>query len=326
MKSEILSILKSSETYVSGQTLCEHFGVSRTAIWKAIEQLKKTGYSIEAVRNKGYRLIGQLDILSKEEIESQITTETMGKQVVYYGETDSTNIKAKLLGESGAESGMLVVANRQVSGRGRRGREWISEANTNIYMTILLRPDIEPSIAPMLTLVMAITAAKAIIHVTGLEAKIKWPNDIVVNGKKVCGILTEMSAQTDYINHVVIGVGINANEEDFPRPLNDKATSLKIEGGKPILRSQLIGVIMSEFEKYYNEFIIEKNLSAIKDEYNSLLVNKDSEIMILNSEGGYKAFGLGINDIGELLVKMQDGSIREIYAGEVSVRGIYGYV
>ena len=160
MKSEILRLLKSSETYLSGQQICEQFQVSRTAVWKVMEQLKKEGYQIEAVRNKGYRLVDSPDVMSKAEIESLISTKWAGRHVVYYDETDSTNTRAKELGEKGAEHGTLVIADRQNAGKGRRGRSWESPEGTSIYMTILLRPDMMPVKAPQMTLLMAIAATK----------------------------------------------------------------------------------------------------------------------------------------------------------------------
>ena len=209
MKSEILRLLKESDDYISGQQMCDRFHVSRTAVWKAIEQLKKEGYEIEAVRNRGYRLLESPDIMSEAEIRSLMDTEWAGKNIVYFDEIDSTNNRAKELGEKDGAHGTLFVADRQVAGKGRRGRVWESPKGISIYMTILLRPDLIPTKAPMLTLVMAQSVAEGIREVTGMETGIKWPNDIVMNGKKVCGILTEMSAQLDYINHVVIGIGIN---------------------------------------------------------------------------------------------------------------------
>ena len=200
MKAEILRLLKETGGYISGQQLCDKFSVSRTAVWKAVEQLKKEGYGIEAVRNKGYRLVESPDIISQAEIESVVKTDWAGRQVIYYDETDSTNIQAKLAGENGAPHGTLVAADRQDAGKGRRGRIWDSPKGQCIYMTLLLRPELEPAKAPMLTLVMALSVAEAVKEQTGLEAKIKWPNDIVLNKKKICGILTEMSTEIDYIH------------------------------------------------------------------------------------------------------------------------------
>ena len=190
MKAEILRLLKESDNYISGQQLCDDFHVSRTAVWKVMEQLKKEGYQIEAVRNKGYRLIDSPDVMSQAEIDSLMKTEWAGRHTVYYDETDSTNNRAKDAGEKGAEHGTLFVADRQIAGKGCRGRAWESPAGSSIYMTILLYPRISPMKAPQLTLLMAIAVAEGIRQVTGLDTGIKWPNDIVRNGKKICGILT----------------------------------------------------------------------------------------------------------------------------------------
>ena len=326
MKSEILRLLKENDTYISGQQLCEQFQVSRTAIWKVIDQLKKEGYQIEAVRNKGYRLIESPDVMSKAEIDSLVDTKWAGKNVIYYDETDSTNNRAKEAGNNKEPHGTLFVADMQMAGKGRRGRVWKSPSGSSIYMTILLYPDIPPVKAPQLTLIMAIAVAEGIREVTGLETKIKWPNDIVVNGKKICGILTEMSTEIDYINHVVIGVGINVNQDTFPDDIKETASSLKMELGKRIKRSGLIAAVMKIFEKYYEIFQETEDLSGLQELYNSMLVNKDREVKVLEPGNEYKAYAIGINQTGELIVRTPDGKEKEIYAGEVSVRGVYGKV
>ena len=326
MKSEILRLLKENDAYISGQQLCEHFHVSRTAVWKVIEQLKKEGYQIEAVRNKGYRLIDSPDVMSRAEIESLMNTTWAGKKVVYYDETDSTNNQAKAYGEKGEAHGTLFVADMQAAGKGRRGRVWVSPAGSSIYMTILLHPDVLPTKAPQLTLVMAMAVAEGIRKVTGLETKIKWPNDIIVNGRKVCGILTEMSTEIDYINYVVIGDGINVNQETFPEEIRDTATSLKIETGSSVRRSVLIATIMECFEQFYEVFMTTEDLSGLQERYNAMLVNLGREVRVLEPGNEYEAHALGINRIGELIVRTPDGQEKEIYAGEVSVRGVYGYV
>lgn len=326
MKAEILRLLKESSSYISGQQLCDHFQVSRTAVWKVMEQLKKEGYTIEAVRNKGYRLLDSPDVLSKAEIESLVTTKWAGRQVVYYDETDSTNNQAKAAGEKGEVHGTLFVADRQTAGKGRRGRGWESPSGNSVSMTILLRPEIPPVKAPMLTLVMALAVADGIRDVLGVDAGIKWPNDIVLNKKKICGILTEMSTEIDYINYVVIGVGINVNQETFPDEIKETATSLKVETGKPVKRAGVIAAVMERFEQYYEQFVQREDLSGIREAYEACLVNRDRDVRVLDPAGAYEAHAKGINDTGELIVVLPDGIEREIYAGEVSVRGIYGYV
>ena len=326
MKTEILTILRESEGYVSGQQLCEQMHVSRTAVWKVIEQLKKEGYTIEAVRNKGYRLTGSPDVMSSAEIESLLETAWAGRDVLYLDETDSTNVQAKKLGEAEGKHGTLIVSDRQTAGKGRRGRGWDSPSGASIYMSILLRPDILPDKAPMLTLVMALAVVRAVREITGEEAGIKWPNDIVLNKKKICGILTEMSAEIDYINHVVIGVGINVNTEDFPEEIKKTATSLFIETGKKWKRSEFIAAAMKYFEEYYEIFLKTQNLKMLQEIYNGFLVNKDAQVRVLEPGNEFDGCALGINETGELLVRKSDGEITKIYAGEVSVRGIYGDV
>ena len=241
-------MLKEADDHISGQQLCEQFQVSRTAVWKVINQLKEEGYQVEAVRNKGYRIIESPDVLTREELAVQIgdATRWAGQEIVCFTETDSTNVRARKLGENGAAHGTLVVAEQQTAGRGRRGRGWESPAGSSIYMSLLLRPEFLPNKAPMLTIVMAYSVATALREQTGLDFRIKWPNDIVLNGKKVVGILTEMSTEIEYINHVVIGVGINVNTEAFPEEICATATSIRRESGKTWRRAELIAAILRQ--------------------------------------------------------------------------------
>ncbi len=326
MKNEILRLLKECEAYISGQQLCDHFHVSRTAVWKVMEQLKKEGHEIEAVRNRGYRLKSSPDVMSEAELRSLIKTDWAGVQIVYYEETDSTNNRAKDAGEKGRQHGTLFVADQQSAGKGRRGRRWVSPSGTSIYMSLLLRPEIAPNSAPMLTLVMGLSVAEGIRRVTGMDAGIKWPNDIVVNKKKICGILTEMAAEMEYINYVVIGVGINVNQREFPSEIRDMATSLRMEGGHTYQRSEIVAAVLEEFEKNYKTFTESKDLSGIQDAYNAILVNRRQEVKVLEPGNEYEAFAEGINKTGELIVDLPDGSKKEIFSGEVSVRGLYGYI
>ena len=250
MKTELLAALRSAEGFVSGQELCDKFGVSRTAVWKSIQKLKAEGYQIEAVPNKGYCLTGVADILNKEELENLRNTEWTGNKVVYFEVTDSTNIQAKRLGEEGWPHGTLVVAGRQEAGRGRRGRTWESPGHTGVFMTVLLRPSFLPGQASMLTIVAAMAVTKAVRVKYGLDVQIKWPNDIVLNGRKICGILTEMNTEIDAINYVVIGIGINVSNERFGDDTAKVATSLRIEGGGEIRRAELIWAVWEAFEAY----------------------------------------------------------------------------
>lgn len=326
MKSELLALLRESDSYLSGQELCEKFGVSRTAIWKAMGQLKKEGYVIEAVQNKGYRLLSAPDVLSREEIASRLRTRIMGKNLVYLDCTGSTNQDAKRLAEEGAPSGTLVVTDCQKEGKGRRGRGWDSPAGINIYFTLLIKPSFSPDKASMLTLVMALSVAQALEQECNIRPGIKWPNDIVAEGKKVCGILTEMTLEAEYIQSVVIGTGINVGQTEFPEELKEKATSLALVCEKPPVRSALIARIMQCFEANYEIFEQQLSLAPLRDAYQAYLVNRDREVCVLDPAGEYRGIARGIDEGGQLLVELPDGEKKTVYAGEVSVRGIYGYV
>ena len=326
MKEEILRLLRGADGYISGQELCNRFGVSRTAVWKAINQLKEAGYEIEAQQNKGYRLMAAPDLMTEAEIKSLMHTDWVAMEVLYFDTIDSTNTKAQELAEKGYPSGTLVVADKQESGKGRRGRSWVSPSGTGIFMTLMIKPDINPNNASMLTLVAALAVAKAITSVTGEEAMIKWPNDIVVNGKKVCGILTEMNAQFDYINHIVVGIGINVHNESFPEEISQMASSLMIEaGGKRFHRAQIIADTMSYFEQYYDTFLKTQDLSALVREYDELLVNRNKSVRVLDPKEPFDGKAMGITPKGELIVDTWE-SRKLVSSGEVSVRGIYGYV
>ncbi len=326
MKNEILRLLKERDTYISGQQLCNYFKVSRTSVWKVMEQLKKEGYQIEAVRNRGYHLLSSPDVISEAEISSMLKTQWAGKRIVYFDETDSTNNQAKVFGEKGDVHGTLFVADKQTAGKGRRGRGWDSPPGESIYMTLLLRPEISPERAPMLTLVMGLSVAEAIREAAGIETKIKWPNDIVVDKKKVCGILTEMTTEMMYVNYVVIGVGINVNQQGFPDEIAKMATSLYKKTGKVYRRSELIAAVLERFEKNYDTFLRTGDLSGIQEAYDAALVNCGQEVKVLEPGHEYEAVAEGINENGELMVRLPDGRKKQVFAGEVSVRGIYGYV
>lgn len=325
MKTEILSMLRESEDYVSGQELCNKFGVSRTAIWKAINQLKDQGYEIDSVQNKGYRLLSAPDVMSEAELKSVCKNKWAGQEIFYFDAIDSTNTKAKELAEEGYPTGTLVVADRQSAGKGRRGRSWESPANSGIFMTLLLKPEINPSNASMLTLVAALAVARAIRQVTGVEALIKWPNDIVMGGKKICGILTEMSAQFDYINHIVVGIGINVHNEEFPEEISNTASSLYLTCGKRYRRAEIIQSFLKHFEECYEIFLETEDLSQLLKEYDSILVNRGQKVKVLDPKEPFEGKAMGITKRGELVVDTWE-SRKLVSSGEVSVRGIYGYV
>lgn len=328
MKTEILKILRGTDGYVSGQELCDKLGVSRTAVWKVIGSLKEEGYEIDAVSRKGYRLLSSPDAVSESEVASRISDGVFGQRVVSYEITDSTNTRAKQLAEEGAVHGTLVVANMQTAGKGRRGRSWQQEEGSVIAMSLLLRPTFSPDKASMLTLLAAHSVAGAIEAVTGLPAAIKWPNDIVINRKKTVGILTEMSLGVEQaaIDYIVIGIGINVNNTAFPEDIRDMATSLYLEKGERVSRSVLIAESMRRLEADYEAFLETEDLSAILQDYNAHLISMNKEVRVLDPKGEYTGISRGMDAQGELLVERADGEIIKVYAGEVSVRGLYGYV
>lgn len=326
MKTEILKYLREADGYVSGQELCERLGVSRTAIWKVIESLREEGHEIEAVRNRGYRLMGTGDVFSEAALKSELDGTVFGKQLVFLSQVDSTNTRAKQLAEAGAPDGTLVVAECQTAGKGRRGRGWDAPAGSGIWMSLLLRPEVAPDCASMLTLVAAMAVETGIRSETGLCCQIKWPNDIVYHGKKLCGILTEMSADMDSINHVVVGIGVNVNGAQFPPELKEKATSLLLETGQAWNRASLAAEILRAFDGLYRQYLAHKNLSWMKTAYNERLAGIGGPVRVLSPAGDYTAISRGITDTGELLAEREDHTIETVLSGEVSVRGIYGYV
>lgn len=357
-RSDILTCLRNAGGYVSGQELCERLGVSRTAVWKVIKQLKEEGYRIEAVSRKGYLLVeGPEDVLSESEIASRLTTEWAGRKLYCHPETGSTNNDAKRCGEEGDPHGTVVAADIQNAGKGRRGRAWQTLPGAALTFTILLRPAFPAERASMITLVMALAVAEAVEaalngHIedsagqaasakegresraekpSDLEVRIKWPNDIVVNRKKICGILTEMTMtpELDEIQYLVVGVGINVNNEspqEFAEEIRQTATSLRIETGRRLNRAAFLQDVLCRFEKYYDTFPDTLDMSRLREAYQARLQGLGDEVRVLDPAGAYTGVSRGINDRGELIVEREGGERVAVYAGEVSVRGLYGYV
>jgi len=327
MKEKILKLLKDSGTdFLSGQKISEVLGVSRAAIWKHINSIKEDGYEIEAISRKGYRIIASPDILTFEEIKNLLNTEYIGKNIIHYDSIDSTNSKAKELAEIGQEHGTVIIGEEQTTGRGRLGRNWVSPKYKGIWMSIILRPNIITENIAQITLIGAAAVQKAIKQM-GIKTKIKWPNDIVLNSKKVCGILTEMSGEINHINYLVMGIGVNVNldDEDIPPDLKDIATSIKLESGSDIDRKILLANMLNIFEKLYNDFVQNDNIKETIDicRKNSMLLGK--EIQLINRGKVTTAKAIDISDSGELVIENNQGIVENIVSGEVSIRGVYGY-
>lgn len=333
MKEKILTQLRNAgDGYVSGTALCSLLGISRQAVWKNISALKENGYEIESVASKGYRLLTQPDKMYGPDILSRIDEDSLCKQVESFDRIDSTNTKVKQLAEAGAKEGLLVVAEEQTGGKGRRGRVWKSEPGVGIWMSLLLRPTLPTEQISGLTLLAALAIANAVEEICELSCQIKWPNDVVVAKKKICGILTEMSTEENYIHYVVVGMGINANTPLFPDEIKDIATSLFLQTGKKVDRMELAAKITQKLCAYYERFEEEGDLTSFMEEYNSKLANKDSEVRIYHGmvekcskKDIETGIAKGIDKTGALLVEVA-GKTKRVVSGEVSVRGLYGYV
>ena len=338
-KKEILKRLTETEGYVSGQELCRMLQVSRTAVWKIIQKLKEEGYPIEAVTNKGYRLLSmeETDIFNREQIVGKLSTSWAGRPLIFKEETGSTNDDVFALAAEGYPHGTLVVAARQTAGKGRRGRTWISPEDGNIYMSILLKPDLRPEITPMLTVVMALSVYQAAEKASSEDMSacrfgIKWPNDIVasVNGgpyRKLCGILTEMRMEDSEISAITIGIGLNVNQTEFSPEIAENAGSFSLSIGSKINRAALTASIWNFFEQNYLLFVQKQDFSALRPAYEAGLVNCGKSVHVLDPKNPFTGTAIGINNEGELLVQPDDGGpVRVIGSGEVSVRGVKGYV
>jgi BirA family biotin operon repressor/biotin-[acetyl-CoA-carboxylase] ligase len=292
-----------------------------------MKAIKENGYEIESVSRRGYKLISSPDLLTIDEIKPNLNTKYIGKKVVYFDSIDSTNNEAKKLANLGEEEGTVVISEEQKMGRGRLGRHWISPKYKGIWMSLILRPDINPIHVSKVTQVAAASVCKALLEMD-IEALIKWPNDIVLNGKKVCGILTEMSGELNRVNYVIVGLGINVNIEleEFEEDVKKIATSLKVERKQHIERKKLVARILNNFEELYEEFTanesIDKSIKICR-EY-SALIGKEVKVIERGDETVCKAVGL--SGEGKLIVEHKDGRIEEIISGEISVRGMFGYV
>lgn len=326
MKEKILAFLRNRDGFVSGQTICEELGVSRTAIWKYINALRQEGYEIESVTRKGYRLLQSPDVITREELMGYMPGDLLGGWIRYLDTVDSTNEEAKRAAAQGAPTESLFVADRQIAGKGRRGRTWISPGGEDVFFSILLRPNISPDAASMLTLIAALAAAKVSERTSGERCFIKWPNDIVLHNRKICGVLTEMSVEMDAIDCVVIGVGFNLNRMQFDPEISDMATSIRKETGKRVVRAAFLADFMKEFMNRYRIFLEEKSLAPFVDEYNTSLINTGREVKLVGKESESIRTACGINEKGELILMDEKGNRETVLSGEVSVRGLYGYV
>lgn len=318
----ILELLRRQEGFLSGEDIGRELSITRAAVWKGIKKLREEGYEIEAVTNRGYRLTNPETMYNKRELEQGLKTKTMGQSIYFYEETDTTNNRARELALEGAPEGTLVVAEKQTAGRGRRGKVWESPLGTGIWMSLVLRPQIMPAEASVLTLLCGLATAEAIEAETGLSAGIKWPNDILINGKKTVGILTEMDCEMSQVHFVIPGIGINVNTASFPPELADVATSLYLESGKTVSRRRLVHKVLERLEGHYNTFLQTGSFSAMLEDYRKHCITLGKEVHVLGREPFF-AEALDITPEGELLVRRSDNGKEEVvFSGEVSIRGV----
>lgn len=318
----ILELLRRQEGFLSGEDIGRELSITRAAVWKGIKKLREEGYEIEAVTNRGYRLTNPETMYNKRELEQGLKTKTMGQSIYFYEETDTTNNRARELALEGAPEGTLVVAEKQTAGRGRRGKVWESPLGTGIWMSLVLRPQIAPAEASVLTLLCGLATAEAIEAETGLSAGIKWPNDILINGKKAVGILTEMDCEMSEVHFVIPGIGINVNTASFPPEIAEIATSLYLECGKTVSRRRLVHKVLERLEEHYETFLRTGSFTAMLEDYRKHCITLGKEVHVLGREPFF-AEALDITPEGELLVRRADNGKEEVvFSGEVSIRGV----
>lgn len=334
LKDKVLKCLKDSDgVFISGEQLSQLIGVTRTAVWKSIKALREDGYKIEAHSNKGYMIESTPDIINATEIKYGLDNEIIGKSIYCFDTIDSTSSYAKKIAAEGCADGTVVITETQTAGRGRLGREWESGHGTGIWMSIVLRPKIPPEMIQIITIGASVAVANAIKTVTGVSVGIKWPNDIILDNKKVCGILTEMNCEMEAVNYLVVGIGMNIHQEQdqFPPELVDKAISLKgyfKTNKKPLpnlYRNDIIKTILLEMEKVYKS-INQWQSEDILQQWRKYSVTLGRHVKIVEREQTLTATAIDITKEGRLLIKLSDGVRREIVSGEISVRGLLGYV
>lgn len=318
----ILDILSHSSGYVSGQALAQQLGVSRQAVWKEISALRAQGYAVESVTNRGYRLAALPDYLNAPAVRRHLTAKIIGCELTVLESVGSTNDCLKVLAANGCKSGTVAAAREQVSGKGRLGRSWQSQKDENVMFSVLLRPQIAPGEAAAVTPLTGLAVCKALRRLTGLDCRIKWPNDVIVGSKKICGILTEMSAEFDAVEYIITGIGINVNQTTFPPEIAAKATSLLCESGTRFDKNELLACVLNQMEEEFLRNNLELTGDAIQ-EYAALCATLGKAVGF--TRGGQPCRGLatGVTAGGELEVRLDNGAVIRLNSGEVTAQGIY---
>lgn len=314
MQGEILDFLKKSDGYVSGDYISQRLGISRQALWKHIQDLKEIGYQIEAVPHEGYRLLESPDRLFSFEVSHGLQTKFMGRKITYLDRVDSTMNACVRLAMENAPEGAVVIAESQTRGRGRIGRMWESPKYKGVYASFLLRPKLSPAEVPLLTLMTSVSAVTALTRVTGLEPRIKWPNDILIGHRKAAGILTELSAETDRVNFAVIGIGINVNNDR--ETLLPNATSLKEETGAKVSRLAVVQSLLGEIEKDY-VYLRARGPEQMLKKWRALSMTLGRRVKVQGEKRHIEGEALDIDADGALLVRTDSGIREKVYAGDV---------
>jgi len=324
-RAELVDLLAhaGAEAYVSGAAMARRLGISRNAVWKHVESLRGEGWEIETTRSRGYRLRARPDALDEAAVRAHLGPGRIGRRLVCVESTRSTNDDAAERARGGEPEGTVVIAEAQTAGRGRLGRSWVSVRGLNLYLSVILRPAIVPAAAPQLSLVAGLAAAGA-IEAEGLEARIKWPNDVLVGGRKACGILTELEAEADRVGFVVVGIGVNLNSTlaHFPSELHAKATSLYLAGGRRVERARFAARLLAQLEERYERFLA-AGFAALAQEWNarSALTGRSVRITGVASESVWGTC-TGIDTDGALLLE-RDGVSQRMLAGDVTIVGGY---
>jgi BirA family biotin operon repressor/biotin-[acetyl-CoA-carboxylase] ligase len=318
----ILEMLRRQEIHLSGSEMSKALGISRSAVWKHIKALQREGYCIEAKPSSGYRLVGVPPHPTPWEIQSQLGTEKIGKKIYAFPQASSTNEVAFALALKGVGEGAVVMAESQTKGKGRMGRRWESPAGSNIYLSIILRPRIVPSKAPLITLMTAVACAEAIDAITGLLPAIKWPNDLLLKGRKLGGILTEADMELDRINFVVVGMGINVNmtPASFPASIKETATSLQESLGREISRTDLIQSVLRHLEQWYKK-LEQGRGEEITRRWKELSSINGQTIEVTSLGEVIRGTALDIDEDGALLVQADNTTIKRVVAGDITLRG-----
>jgi len=318
---KILSALRASPDGVSGTDLAEQLRISRAAIWARIEELRQLGYDIEAGPHLGYRLISVPDVLHADDLLARLyKTKIIGRDIRVFEQTTSTNDVIEKLARDGVKEGVVVFAESQTRGRGRLGRKWVSPAYQGLWFSILLRPDLRPQETTQLTVASATALCRAIQAETGLNPEIKWPNDILVGGKKVAGVLTELSAELDLVKHVILGIGVDVNlgTGEWPADLRKQATSLKIEAGRAFSRADLATAILRELDNDYGR-VCAGQFAAVADEWEARCQTIGRQVTIQIGSRRVQGQAESLGESGELLLRTEHGHLEQISGGDVTL-------